>query len=314
MRQMKVLVTGGAGFIGTNLTKKLLSLGHQVVCADNFYSGDKKRIHLFERNKNYTFIEHDVREPLKIDQKLDQIYNLACPASPPVYQKNPLYTLETSVFGIVNMLKLAKEHRATFLQASTSEVYGDPLQHPQKESYRGNVNTVGPRSCYDEGKRVAETFCYLNFLERVDVRVIRIFNTYGPYMNPEDGRVIVNFIVQALNNQNITIYGDGSQTRSFCFISDLINGMIKYMSLKKKYFGPINFGNPEEFSVKELAEKVLKCIPKSKSKIVFRPLPVDDPLKRRPDISLARKIINWEPKIKFEEGLKETIIYFKSKE
>lgn len=310
---MKVLVTGGAGFIGTNLIKKLLNLGHQVVCVDNFYSCDKKRIHLFERNKNYTFIEHDVKKPLKIDQKLDQIYNLACPASPSIYQKNPLYTLETSVFGIVNMLKLAKEHQAAFLQASTSEIYGNPLEHPQKESYLGNVNTVGPRSCYDEGKRVAETFCYLNSLEGVDIRVIRIFNTYGPYMNPEDGRVIVNFIIQALDNQNITIYGDGSQTRSFCFISDLINGMIKYMGLRKQYFGPINLGNPEEFSVKELAEKVLRCIPKSKSKIIFQPLPVDDPLKRRPDISLAKRIINWEPKIKLEEGLRETINYFKFK-
>lgn len=308
---MKVLVTGGAGFIGTNLTKKLLDLGNRVVGVDNFYSSDKNRVNLFKRNKNYSFIRHDVRRPLKINQKIDQIYNLACPASPPIYQKNPLYTLETSVFGIVNMLKLAKEHQAIFLQASTSEVYGNPLQHPQKESYFGNVNTVGPRSCYDEGKRVAETFCYLNSLEGVDVRLVRIFNTYGPYMDPKEGRVIVNFIVQALNNRDMTIYGDGSQTRSFCFVSDLIEGITKYMNLKKPYFGPINLGNPEEFSMKELAKKVLEAIPESKSKIIFRPLPVDDPLKRKPDISLAKKILNWEPKVKLEEGLKETINYFK---
>jgi len=305
------LITGCAGFIGTNLTKKLLSLGNKVIGVDNFYSSKKERIKLFAGKKNFSFIEHDIRKPLKIKEKIDEIFNLACPTSPPIYQKDPIFTLETSVLGIINMLKLAQEHGAKILQASTSEVYGNPLEHPQKESYWGNVNSVGPRSCYDEGKRVAETFCYEYFKRGVDVRVVRIFNTYGPYMSPEDGRVIVNFILQALRNEDLTVYGDGSQTRSFCFVDDLMEGMIKYMALKKRFFGPINLGNPEEFTVLELAEKILKLIPESKSKTVYELLPTDDPTKRKPDIALAKKILRWEPKIELTEGLKRAIAYFK---
>ena len=247
-----ILITGGTGFIGTNLALKLLDLGNKVVAVDNFYSSSPERLKIFANKKNFSFIQHDIRKPLKIDQKIDEIYNLACPASPPIYQKDPIFTLETSVLGIRNMLKLAQEHKAKILQASTSEVYGNPLQHPQKESYWGNVNPVGPRSCYDEGKRVAETFCYEYFNKGVDVRVVRIFNTYGPFMNPADGRVVVNFIVQALKGKDLTIYGDGSQTRSFCYVDDLIEGMIKYMELKERFFGPINLGNPEEFTMQKI--------------------------------------------------------------
>jgi UDP-glucuronate decarboxylase len=307
-----ILITGATGFIGTNLALKLLSLGDRVIGIDNFYSSSPKRLRIFADKKNFYFIKHDIRKPLKIKEKIDEIYNLACPASPPIYQKDPIFTLETSILGIRNMLKLAEEYKAKILQASTSEVYGNPLEHPQKESYWGNVNPVGPRSCYDEGKRVAETFCYEYFKKGVDVRVVRIFNTYGPFMNPADGRVVVNFIVQALKNEDLTIYGDGSQTRSFCYIDDLIEGMIKYMDLKERFFGPINLGNPGEFTIKQLAEMVLKLIPKSKSKIVYRPLPKDDPEKRRPDITLAKKVLNWEPKIGLEEGLLKTIYYFRN--
>ena len=310
---MTILITGAAGFIGTNLIKKLLPLGHKIIGVDNFYSGSKENVKLFASNPDYEFIKHDIRKPLKISEKIDQIYNLACPASPPRYQKDPLFTLETSVLGIRTMLKLAQEHRAKFLQASTSEIYGNPLEHPQKESYWGNVNPVGPRSCYDEGKRAAETFCYEYFNRGVDVRVIRIFNTYGPYMDPADGRVITNFINQALRNEDLTIYGDGRQTRSFCFISDLLTAMTKYMALEERFFGPLNLGNPEEFTVSKLAQKVLKLIPKSKSKIIYKPLPKDDPTMRKPDISRAKKILGWRPKIGIEEGLKRTIKYFERK-
>jgi len=306
-----ILITGCAGFIGTNLTLKLLSLEDKVIGVDNFYSSRRERIKLFSGKKNFSFIEHDIRKPLKIRGKIDEIYNLACPASPPIYQKDPLFTLETSVLGIRNMLELAQEHDAKILQASTSEVYGNPLEHPQKESYWGNVNQIGPRSCYDEGKRVAETFCYEYFKKGVDVRVVRIFNTYGPYMDPKDGRVVVNLITETLNNKNLTIYGDGSQTRSFCFVDDLIEGLIKYMSLKKRFLGPINLGNPEEFTVLELAEKVLKLIGKSRTGILYEPLPIDDPIKRKPDINLAQKMLKWKPKIGLESGLKKTINYFK---
>ena len=307
-----ILITGSAGFIGTNLGKKLLALGNRILGVDNFYSSSPERLKIFADQKNFSFIKHDIRKPLKIKEKIDEIYNLACPASPPIYQKDPLFTLETSVLGIRNVLELAQEKNAKILQASTSEVYGNPLEHPQKESYWGNVNPVGPRSCYDEGKRVAETFCYEYFNKGVDVRVVRIFNTYGPFMNPADGRVVVNFIVQALKNEDLTIYGDGSQTRSFCYVDDLVEGMIKYMELKKRFFGPINLGNPEEFIIKKLAELVLKLIPESKSKIVYKLLPKDDPEKRRLDILLAKKVLNWEPKMRLEEGLIKTIGYFKN--
>jgi len=307
-----ILITGCAGFIGTNLTLKLLSLEDKVIGVDNFYSSRRERIKLFSGKKNFSFIEHDIRRTLKIKEKIDEIYNLACPASPPVYQRDPIFTLETSVLGIINILKLAQKHDAKILQASTSEVYGNPLEHPQKENYWGNVNPVGPRSCYDEGKRVAETFCYEYFKKGVDVRVVRIFNTFGPYMNPEDGRVVVNFIIQALRNENLTVYGNGAQTRSFCFVDDLVEGMIKYMSLKEKFFGPINLGNPEEFTILELAEEVLKLINKSNSKTVYACLPVDDPVKRKPDVSLAWQILHWQPKVGLEEGLVKTIKYFRN--
>lgn len=306
-----ILITGCTGFIGTNLALKILNLGDRVIGIDNFYSSSPERLKIFADKKNFSFIEHDIRKPLKINQKIDEIYNLACPASPPIYQKDPIFTLETSVLGIRNMLELAQKHKAKILQASTSEVYGNPLEHPQKESYWGNVNPVGPRSCYDEGKRVAETFCYEYFNKGVDMRVVRILNTYGPFMNPADGRVVVNFIIQALRNEDLTIYGDGSQTRSFCYIDDLIEGMIKYMALKKRFFGPINLGNPQEFTIKQLAEMVLKLIPQSKSKIVYKPLRKDDPERRRPDITLAKKILNWGPKVKLEKGLERTIKYFR---
>jgi UDP-glucuronate decarboxylase len=307
-----VLITGAAGFIGTNLTRRLLSLGFRVIGLDNFYSSSLKNTALFKDNPKYKLIRHDIRRPIGIKDKIDEIYNLACPASPPIYQKDPIFTLETSVLGIRNVLGMARKHRAKILQASTSEVYGNPLEHPQKESYWGNVNTVGPRSCYDEGKRVAETFCFEYFNRGVDVRVIRIFNTYGPYMNPKDGRVVVNFVNQALNNQDLTVYGDGKQTRSFCFVDDLVEGMVKYMALKKRFLGPLNLGNPQEKTILQLAEAILKLIPRSKSKIVYKPLPKDDPVKRKPDISQAKKILNWQPTVGLEEGLKKTIEYFRS--
>ena len=302
-----ILITGAAGFIGTNLTQKLLESSVRIIAVDNFYSGSKENIKLFNGKKNYLFIEHDIRLPLKIRQKIDEIYNLACPASPPIYQKNPIFTLETSVLGIKNVLELAIKNKAKVLQASTSEIYGDPLVHPQVESNWGNVNPVGPRSCYDEGKRAVETFCYEYFNLGVDVRVMRIFNTYGPFMNPTDGRVIINFIKQALAGEKLTVFGDGKQTRSFCYIDDLIEGMMKYMMLEKRYFGPINLGNSEEFTIFQLAKIILKLIPKSKSKICFEPLPTDDPIKRRPNISRAGEILNWEPKVSLETGLKKMI-------
>lgn len=263
-------------------------------------------------NPNFTFINHDIIKPLEIEQKIDQIYNLACPASPPHYQKDPLFTINTCFIGMTNMLNLALKNKCKILQASTSEIYGDPLQHPQKETYWGHVNCFGIRSCYDEGKRSAETLCY-NYIKQkgVDVKIIRIFNTYGPSMATDDGRVVTNFINQALNDKDITIYGDGTQTRSFQYVDDLIDAMIKVMATDSDFHGPINLGNPHEFTVKELAEKVLALIKNSKSKIIYEKLPGDDPSKRRPDISLAKKIINWEPKIQLEEGLIKTIEYFK---
>jgi len=308
---MKILVTGGAGFVGSHLCKRLLNDGHEVLCVDNLFTGNKDNILELIENKKFEFMRHDITFPLYIE--VDQIYNLACPASPIHYQFDPVQTTKTSVHGAINMLGLAKRTRARILQASTSEVYGDPEIHPQPESYWGKVNPIGIRSCYDEGKRCAETLFFdYHRQHKLDIKVIRIFNTYGPNMHPNDGRVVSNFIMQALNNKNITIYGDGSQTRSFQYIDDLIEGMIKMMNSSKKFVGPVNLGNPKEFTIKELAEKILEMIPESKSKIIYKPLPQDDPKQRKPEISLAKKELSWSPKIKLEKGLKDTIEYFKN--
>lgn len=303
-----ILVTGGAGFIGSHLCETLLNQGCYVICLDNFFTGRKKNIeHLLDYN-NFELIRHDIIDPIKLE--VDEIYNLACPASPIHYQYNSIKTLKTSILGTMNMLGLAKRIKAKILQASTSEVYGDPTIHPQPESYRGNVNPIGPRACYDEGKRAAETLCFdYHRQHNVNIRVVRIFNTYGPKMQMNDGRVVSNFIVQALKNENITVYGDGTQTRSFCYVSDLVQGMIDFMN-QEQYLGPINLGNDGEFKIIELAEKIIK-LTNSKSKIVFKPLPEDDPLQRKPDLTLAKKIINYQPKIQLEEGLIKTIEYFK---
>jgi len=320
-----ILVTGGAGFIGTNLIKRLLEDNNKVICIDNNYTGRFENIKQFLNNPNFKFIKHDITKPIKIEKEIDEIYNLACPASPPHYQKNPIFTLNTSIFGIINILELAKKHNAKVLHASTSEVYGNPLEHPQKESYWGNVNPIGPRACYDEGKRVAETYCYEYWKSfGLDIRIVRIFNTYGPYMNQNDGRVVSNFIIQALKNEPLTVYGDGKQTRSFQYIDDLVEGMLKYMEMDKNKLENklkdkfnwdtvpvLNMGNPEEFTILELAYKVLELIPESESEIVFKPLPKDDPVRRRPDITMAKEVLGWEPKVKLEEGLKKTIEYFR---
>ncbi|ECL9512893.1 SDR family oxidoreductase [Campylobacter jejuni] len=309
-----ILITGGSGFLGSNLCKRLLSEGNKIICVDNNYTGRIENIKELLENENFTFIEHDICEPLKITQKLDQIYNFACPASPPAYQgKHAIKTIKTSVYGAINMLELAKEYNATILQASTSEVYGDPLVHPQNEEYRGNVNPIGIRACYDEGKRCAESLFFdYHRHEGVDIKIIRIFNTYGENMDPNDGRVVSNFICQALSGKDITIYGDGSQTRSFCYVDDLIDIIIKVMNSSKDFQGPINTGNPGEFTIKELAQKVIEKTG-SKSKIIYKDLPLDDPTQRRPDISLAKAKFNWEPKINLDEGLEKTIKYFKEK-
>jgi UDP-glucuronate decarboxylase len=307
---MKILVTGGAGFIGSHLCKKLLDEEHDVLCVDNFFTGSKDNILDLMNNPKFELLRHDVTFPLYVE--VDQIYNLACPASPIHYQLDPVQTTKTSVHGAINMLGLAKRTRAKILQASTSEVYGDPEVHPQPESYWGKVNPIGIRSCYDEGKRCAETLFFDYYRQhKVPIRVIRIFNTYGPNMNPHDGRVVSNFIVQALQNKNITIYGDGSQTRSFQYVDDLISGMLKMMNNENDVIGPVNLGNPVEFTIKELAEKILEMIPESTSKIIFEKLPQDDPRQRKPDISLAKKELNWEPAIELEVGLEKTIKYFR---
>ena len=305
------LITGGAGFIGTNLCKRLLKEGHKVICVDNLYTGQMRNIEPLMSNPNFKFINHNIIEPLKIEEKIDEIYNLACPASPPHYQKDPLFTINTCYIGMTNMLELAKKNNCKILQASTSEVYGDPLEHPQKETYWGHVNCFGIRSCYDEGKRSAETLCY-NYIKQfgVDVKIIRIFNTYGPSMDKNDGRVVTNFINQALHDKDITIYGDGSQTRSFQYVDDLIEAMTRVMKTDNSFHGPINLGNPNEFTIKELAEILLEIVKDSKSKIVYVELPKDDTCKRKPDISLAKKTLDWEPKIQLKEGLKRTIDYF----
>lgn len=306
----KILVTGGAGFIGNHLCRRLLKEGNYVICLDNFFTGLKKHIADMLANPNFELIEHDIVEP--IDIKVDEIYNLACPASPPHYQYDSVKTLKTSVFGIINMLELAKKYKATVLQASTSEVYGNPLVHPQKETYWGNVNPIGIRSCYDEGKRAAETLMTDYHRQYgVDIRIIRIFNTYGPNMDPKDGRVVSNCIMQALKNEDITIYGDGSQTRSFCYVDDLVEGIIRMMNNEKGFLGPVNLGNPSERTVLDLAQKVLE-LTGAESKLTFLPLPSDDPVKRKPDISLAKEKLNWEPIVNITEGLTKTIEYFRT--
>ena len=305
---MAILVTGGAGFLGSHLCERLLMEGNDVICANNLFTGSKENIRHLLSNPYFEFIRHDVTEPLYVE--VDQIYNLACPASPPHYQYNPIKTAKTSVIGATNMLGLAKRVNARILQASTSEVYGDPEVHPQPESYRGHVNPIGIRSCYDEGKRMAETLFFdYHRRNRVDIKVIRIFNTYGPRMNPCDGRVVSNFIVQALKGEDITIYGDGTQTRSFCYVDDLIDGMYRMMN-SENFTGPVNLGNPEEFTMMELAEIIMK-LTGSSSKIVHCPLPGDDPTQRRPVIELAKDKLNWEPVIPLEEGLMKTIAYFR---
>jgi len=304
----RILITGGGGFIGSHLCEYLLNQGHEVICVDNFFTGTKRNIFHLLNNPYFEFIRHDITFPLYVE--VDEVYNLACPASPIHYQFDPVQTVKTSVMGTINMLGLAKRLKIKILQASTSEVYGDPKVHPQPETYWGNVNPIGLRSCYDEGKRCAETLCFDYFRQhKVRIKVVRIFNTYGPRMHPNDGRVVSNFIVQALQNKDITVYGDGSQTRSFCYVDDLIQGMFKMMETEDDFTGPLNLGNPQEFSVLELAEKVID-LTNSRSKIVFKPLPPDDPKRRRPDITLARKKLNWEPKTPLEEGLKKTIEYF----
>ena len=307
----RILVTGGAGFIGSSLCKKLLEGNNQVICVDNLYSGSIQNIESFQDSNDFEFIEHDIIEP--IDIKVDEIYNFACPASPVAYQNDAIKTIKTCVLGVINILELASKYDAKIMQASTSEIYGDPLEHPQKETYWGNVNTIGIRSCYDEGKRCAETLMTdYHRQKNVRIKIVRIFNTYGPNMRPDDGRVVSNFIVQELKNKNITIYGDGNQTRSFCYINDLIDAIIKVKNTPDSFLGPVNLGNPCEFTIKELAQKVLKQTASS-AKIVYKPLPQDDPQQRKPDISLAQKTINWAPKTNLEEGLAKTVEYFKEK-
>ena len=307
----KILVTGGAGFIGSHLCKKLLDNNNDVLCIDNYFTGTKENISELFKSPYFEAIRHDICFPLYVE--VDEIYNLACPASPVHYQHDPVQTTKTTVHGAINMLGLAKRINATILQASTSEVYGDPDIHPQIETYWGNVNPIGPRSCYDEGKRCAETLFFDYYRQhKLNIKVVRIFNTYGPNMHPNDGRVVSNFIMQALTNRDITIYGNGEQTRSFCYIDDLVNGMIKMMKSPKKVIGPINLGNPVEFKISELAQMIIK-LTNSKSKIVNKGLPIDDPIRRKPDISMAKKSLDWEPNVDVIDGLKETIDYFKSK-
>ncbi|HNY62147.1 MAG TPA: SDR family oxidoreductase [Bacteroidales bacterium] len=306
----RVLVTGGAGFLGSHLCEKLLEQGNEVICLDNFFTGHKSNIAHLLQNPYFELIRHDVTAPFFAE--VDQIYNLACPASPIHYQYNPIKTIKTSVMGSINMLGLAKRVKATILQASTSEVYGDPIVHPQMEEYWGNVNPIGIRSCYDEGKRCAETLFFdYHRQNQVKIKVVRIFNTYGPRMDRNDGRVISNFIVQALQNQEITIFGTGEQTRSFCYVDDLIDGLIKMMNSPEELCGPINMGNPGEFTMNQLAHLIIKMTG-SKSKIVYHPLPEDDPMRRQPDISKAKSYLNWEPTTPLKEGLSRTIEYFKT--
>lgn len=309
MLNKKVLVTGGAGFLGSHLCEKLLERGDEVLCVDNLFTGTKQNIRHLLSNPRFEFMRHDVTFPLYVE--VDEIYNLACPASPVHYQFDPVQTTKTSVMGAINMLGLAKRVKAKILQASTSEVYGDPEIHPQTESYKGSVNPIGIRACYDEGKRCAETLFFdYQRQHNLNIKVMRIFNTYGPRMHPNDGRVVSNFIIQALKGEDITIYGEGRQTRSFCYVDDLINGMIKLMDSRDGFYGPVNIGNPNEFSMIELANAVLE-LTQSQSKLVFLPLPQDDPKQRQPDISLAQSELKWNPSIELKEGLTKTIAYFR---
>jgi UDP-glucuronate decarboxylase len=306
----RILVTGGAGFLGSHLCERLVKAGHDIVCLDNFFTGSKRNVEHLLNKSNFELMRHDVTFPLYVE--VDRIYNLACPASPIHYQRDPVQTTKTSVHGAINMLGLAKRVKARILQASTSEVYGDPEVHPQPEGYWGRVNTIGPRACYDEGKRCAETLFFDYWRQhQLEIKVMRIFNTYGPRMHPNDGRVVSNFIVQALRGDQITIYGTGSQTRSFCYVDDLIDGMVRLMDSPAEFTGPVNIGNPGEFTMLELAEKVLS-LTGSRSKLVFEPLPQDDPKQRQPEIDLAKQALDWQPKVSLEDGLKETIRYFRT--
>eukprot|EP00741_Cyanophora_paradoxa_P003816 tig00000718_g3710.t1 len=308
----RILVTGGAGFVGSHLCERLINEGHKVVCLDNMFTGVVSNVADLLSHPNFTLVEHDVVEKWASPEKLDQIYHLACPAAPGHYQYDPVKTMKTAVIGTMNMLDLAREHGARILQASTSEVYGDPLEHPQVETYRGNVNPIGPRACYDEGKRAGETLMFdYNRMYKTEVRVIRIFNTYGPKMHPYDGRVVSNFVRQAVNGEDITIFGDGQQTRSFQYVSDLVEGMVRMMNQSDGFLGPVNLGNPDEFNMKELAELVLKLTPGSGSRVVHKELPEDDPTRRRPDNSLAfAQLAGWRPKVPLAQGLAHTIAYF----
>lgn len=306
----RVLVSGGGGFLGSHLCDRLLKEGNEVLCVDNFFTGNRRNIHHLLDNKNFELLRHDVTHPLYVE--VDEIYNLACPASPIHYQFDPVQTTKTSVIGAMNMLGLAKRLKIKILQASTSEIYGDPEVHPQPESYKGSVNTLGPRACYDEGKRCAETLFFdYHRQHKVNIKVMRIFNTYGPRMHPNDGRVVSNFIVQALKGEDITIYGDGKQTRSFCYVEDNIEGMYRLMNSRDGFTGPVNIGNPGEFTMLELAEQIIE-LTNSKSKLIFLPLPQDDPMQRKPVIDLAKKELDWEPKIMLREGLEKTIAYFET--
>lgn len=310
--QKRILVTGGAGFLGSHLCERIIHRKDKIICVDNFYTGAAANIQHLANNANFSFINHDVVKPLEIDGEIDEICNFACPASPPKYQKDPIYTMKINLFGALNLLDLAVKKNAKFIQASTSEVYGDPSIHPQTEAYCGNVNPIGIRACYDEGKRSVETLCF-DYLRcrNVNIRVARIFNTYGPRMLPDDGRVVSNFIMQALRGEGITIYGDGSQTRSFCYVDDLIAGVLRLMDADDKVSSPVNIGNPAEYTIKELAETILE-LTGSDAKMIYLPLPQDDPTQRCPDISHAEDKLNWRPKIALREGLRKTIDYFKS--
>ncbi|OLP53663.1 NAD-dependent dehydratase [Rhizobium rhizosphaerae] len=306
------LVAGGAGFVGSHLCDRLLAEGHRVLCVDSYLTSSPETVAALDNHPNFRRIEHDICQPLALDEAVDEIYNLACPASPPLYQADPFHTMMTSVVGTGNLLQLAARHGARFLQASTSEVYGDPLQHPQQEDYWGNVNCTGPRACYDEGKRAAEALCFDSLrLGQVDARVVRIFNTYGPRMQPNDGRIVSNLIVQALKGEPLTIYGDGEQTRSFCYVSDLVEGLRRLMAVDPNPGVPVNIGNPGEFTILELAEMVLALMP-TRSALIHRPLPADDPQRRRPDISRAEGLLGWRPQVSLAEGLPRTIDWFRA--